>query len=273
MRILIATRSTAYSDTAVRQGNFVHQLTGGAITLLTVINDSKKRAGAETALLEVMKLLDTAETQIQSRIRVGRPVEEIATEAVEGNCDLVVIGEPAPGRFIRRSRAPIAEELIDHLACPVLITRGEPRPVRKVLVCESGHDPSLIDDLTTQMASILKQAEEVTVLHVMSQIAAGPGVAGWQLRAEAEELIDEQTPEGIFLEEGVLQVEELDIHPEPKVRHGLVVREILKEAKSGDYDLVIIGAHPGKGWEHLLLGDLAREIIGQIDRPLLVIKR
>jgi len=46
-----------------------------------------------------------------------------------------------------------------------------------------------------------------------------------------------------------------------------------REAQEGDYDLVVIGAHPGTGWEHYLLDDLAREIIGQIDRPLLVMKR
>lgn len=271
MRILIATRSIAHSDTAVRMGNIILQTISGTITLLTVINDEKMKDRAESSLLQAKKFIDIPESQIQTRIRIGHPVEEIAVEAA--GYDLVIIGEPAKNRFINRRRAPIAEEVVAHVACPVLITRGRPRPIRKLLFCESGHEPSLADDLTAKMPDLIKQADQATVLHVMSQIAAGPGIAGWALRADAETLIEEHTPEGQLLEEEVAQLEQLDVQPEAKVRHGLVVRELLAEARSGSYDLVVIGAHPGAGWERYLLGDLAREIIGQIDRPLLVIKR
>jgi nucleotide-binding universal stress UspA family protein len=252
-------------------GNIIYQIIDGPITLLTVINDENERAKAETSLLQAKKIIDIPESQIQTRIRIGHPVDEIAIEA--SGYDLVIIGEPAKNRFINRQRAPIAEGVVALVACPVLITRGRPRPIRKLLFCESGHEPTLADDLTAKMPALIQQADQATVLHVMSQIAAGPGVAGWALRADAETLMEEQTPEGQLLEEEVTQLEQLDVHPEAKVRHGLVVRELLTEARSGNYDLVVIGAHPGTGWERYLLGDLAREIIGQIDRPLLVIKR
>lgn len=271
MRILIATRSIVHSDTAVLMGNIIYLMTGGTITLLTVVEDESSKDRAETSLRQAGQFVNVPETQIQTRIRIGNPVEEIASEAA--GYDLVIIGEPARNRFINRQRAPIAEDLVAHVACPLLITRGRPRPIRKVLFCESGHEPSLVDDLTSQMPSLIKHVDRVVVLHVMSQMAAGPGVAGWALRADAETLIEEHTPEGQLLEEGITQLEQLDIHPEAKVRHGLVVREVLDEAKSGNYDLLVIGAHPGLGWERFLLGDLAREIIGRIDRPLLVIKR
>ncbi len=273
MHILIATRNITHSDTAVRLGSFIHQLTGGEITLLTVIPNEKKQAEAETSLRQAREIIDSAESQIQTHIRSGNPVKEITAEAAAGGHDLVIIGEPERNRFINRQRAPIAEDLVTLAPCPVLIARGRPRPIRKLLFCESGHEPSLVDDLTGHMPSLVEQAEQVTVLHVMSQIAAGPGVAGWELRADAETLIEEHTPEGQLLEEGVTHLEQLDVHPQAKIRHGLVVQEILDEAKSGDYDLLVIGAHPGHGWKHFLLSDLAREIIGRIDRPLLVIKR
>jgi nucleotide-binding universal stress UspA family protein len=252
-------------------GNIIFQMIGGTLTLLTVVDDENKTERAESSLLQAKQLTNIPESQIQTRIRSGLPIEEIADEAAE--YDLVIIGEPARNRFINRKRAPIAEELVAHVACPVLITRGRPRQIRKLLFCESGHEPTLADDLTAKMPALIQQADQATVLHVMSQIAAGPGVAGWALRADAETLMEEQTPEGQLLEEEVTQLEQLDVHPEAKVRHGLVVRELLTEARSGNYDLVVIGAHPGTGWERYLLGDLAREIIGQIDRPLLVIKR
>jgi nucleotide-binding universal stress UspA family protein len=102
-------------------------------------------------------------------------------------------------------------------------------------------------------------------------MAAAPGVPGWELRADAKELMQKHTPEGSLLEDDLTRLEQLNVRLEAKVRHGLVVKEILAEARSGDYDLVVIGAHQGRGWERYLLDDLAHEIISFADRPLLVI--
>jgi nucleotide-binding universal stress UspA family protein len=56
------------------------------------------------------------------------------------------------------------------------------------------------------------------------------------------------------------------------VRHGLVVEEILDEAHAGNYDLVVIGAHHYEGWTSFLLDNLARQIITQMDRPVLLVR-
>jgi len=123
-----------------------------------------------------------------------------------------------------------------------------------------------------KLVDLLDGEEEVTVLHVMSQISAGPGVRGKSLRVGVEELMAERSPEGELLERDVEILKGSRIHPHPKVRHGLVVEEILDEARSGDYDLVIIGAHASEGWQRILLDDLARRIITQLDRSVLVVR-
>jgi nucleotide-binding universal stress UspA family protein len=51
-----------------------------------------------------------------------------------------------------------------------------------------------------------------------------------------------------------------------------VVDEILDEARSGNYDLVAIGAHQREGWTSFLLDNLARQITTQIDRPVLLVR-
>jgi nucleotide-binding universal stress UspA family protein len=65
-------------------------------------------------------------------------------------------------------------------------------------------------------------------------------------------------------------LDQLNIHPRPKVRHGLVVDEILAESQSQHYDLIVIGAHRGEGWHRILLDDLTRQIIQKADRPVFV---
>jgi nucleotide-binding universal stress UspA family protein len=103
-------------------------------------------------------------------------------------------------------------------------------------------------------------------------MGAGPGVEGHQLRADAEELIEAQAPEGELLERDIQMLEPLSVQLRPMVRHGLVVDEILAEAQAGDYDLVVIGAHRGEGWRRILLDDLAHQIIIHLDRPVLVVR-
>jgi nucleotide-binding universal stress UspA family protein len=119
---------------------------------------------------------------------------------------------------------------------------------------------------------LLEGEEEITVLHVMSQMSAGPGVRGRQLRYGVEDLIEERAPEGELLEQDVRVLERWGTYPHSKVRHGLVVDEILRDARSGDYDLVVIGAHRGQRWQRLLLDDLTRKIVLHLDRSVLVIR-
>ena len=161
---------------------------------------------------------------------------------------------------------------MEHSPCPVLIAKGTVSPIRHVLLCDSGaQSPSLLDRFSTQLAEMVGGGVEITVLHVMSQMSAGPGVRGKQLRAEAEDLVREHTREGEMFAADVHILEELDLSPYAKVRHGLVVDEILEEARTGDYQLVVIGASRGEGWQRILLDDLAHRIISQVDRPILVV--
>jgi nucleotide-binding universal stress UspA family protein len=170
----------------------------------------------------------------------------------------------------------------------VIVAKGKVGPIQRILLCDSGAQgplagfqnagetervvPSLLARFTAQLADMLVGEEEITVLHVMSQISAGPGVRGTQLRADVQSLIEEHAPEGELLRQDVQILEQPGVRVRPQVRHGLVVDEILAEAAAGDYDLVVIGAHRGAGWQRILLDDLAHKILMQLDRPVLVIR-
>jgi nucleotide-binding universal stress UspA family protein len=270
MHILIATDGSPESDLAVRLGEAVARIADGSLTLLIVIKHEAERTQAESILIRT-KTLISEYVALQTQIRVGQTAEEIVHEVAEQEHDLVIVGEQAQRWLTSRLLAPTAERVVSQMPCPVLVARGEIRPLRRVLVCESGREPSLLTRLIDQLSPLLRKVDKLTALHVMSQIAAAPGVRGWELRANADELIEKHTIEGNLLEADLARLAKLNVRLEAKVRHGLVVREILDEMQSGDYDLVVIGAHQGKGWERFLLDDLAHELISQADRPLLVV--
>lgn len=141
------------------------------------------------------------------------------------------------------------------------------------LVCEGGQDPRLLAILTGRLAPLLQTATEIELLHIMSQMTAAPGVRGWELRAGAREHIERHTREGELLEHDLDLLEQLDVDlkVKVKVRHGVVVDEILDEARQGSFDLIVIGAHQVTGWQRLLSADHAHEIILRGELPLLVV--
>jgi nucleotide-binding universal stress UspA family protein len=276
MRVLMATGGSSHSEAALSFGAQMLKPCRGTteFTIVTVAKHEIDRPRADGILAQACELVDPDEADVQAVVRVGHPAEEILHEIDEGHYDLVIVGERQHHRLVTRFfLGSTAQRVVEHAPCPVIIAKGKIRPVRRILVCDSGaQEPSLLSRFTEQLADLIHCGEEVTVLHVMSQMGAGPGVEGGQLRANAEELIQAQAPEGELLERDIHMLGQLNVHTEPKVRHGLVVDEILTEAQSGDYDLVVIGAHRGEGWRRILLDDLAHQIIVQLDRPVLVVR-
>jgi nucleotide-binding universal stress UspA family protein len=295
MRILMTTHGSSDDEVALRFGAQLARASTEPPAILTVIEREADRPRADAILTCAQELLAELPA-VQPKIRTGPPAQEIVREAEEGRYDLVIVGERQnPNLLSRFLSGSTGIRVVEHAPCPVIVAKGRIGPIERLLLCDSGAGdagaepaapqppsrpnalgiepaPSLLSRLSAQLADLLHGEEEITVLHVMSQISAGPGVRGSQLRAGVEELIDERAPEGELLVRDVQTLEQPGIQARAKVRHGLVVDEILDEARTGDYDLVVIGAHRGEGWQRILLDDLAHRIIVQLDRPVLVVR-
>jgi nucleotide-binding universal stress UspA family protein len=271
MRLLIATGGSPHSEAALRLGAQIARQAGITPTVLTVIKSESNRSRAAPILARACQVLGPEPPDLRTKVRLGQPAEEIVREAKEGNYDLIIVWERRDHDLVTRLLGSTAKRVIENAPCPVIIAKGKIGPIHRILLCDSGAESvSLLNRFTTRLPALVEGEVEVTVLHVMSQMTAGPGIRGTQLRASAEELIKEHTPEGELLEQDLQILQKSNLRPQPKVRHGLVVDEILAEARSGDYDLVVIGAHRGVGWERLLLDDLAYQIVEQMDRPVLI---
>lgn len=272
MEILIPVHDQPHSDLAVRLGTRVARDIGGRVTLLGVAARPGKTAATNRLLERAVEIAAEAGVKPETILRVGAFSKEIFQTARRLGFDLLVLGERRRTLLARRVLSPPVKDALVRMPCSVLIARGRANPIRRLLVCEGGRDPSLLRRLIAGFTPLLKVVSELTVLHVMSQIAAGPGAPAWeQLEANAEELIKAHAPEGQFLEYDLETLRSLGVKPQAAVRHGAVVAEILEESRRGDYDLVVIGAHHYEGWEGILLADLAVRIVAQADRPVLVI--
>lgn len=274
MKILVATGGAPHSEKALQFTASLAQDVKASVTIITVVRQERRRIEGETILTRALTILPPHIYQTKTHLRVGHPAEEIIQEAEQGAFDLVVVGEREHHDLITRFiLGSTAERVVANAPCPVLIAKGQVTPLNRMLLCDSGiTEPTLLSRFIRQLPRLLRQDEDITVLHVMSQISAAPGIPDRQLLASAEELIQARAPEGEILERDLGILQKYNITCRPKVRHGLVVDEIVAESSTGHYDLVVIGAHQDEGWQSLLLDDLSHQIITQVHRPILVIR-
>lgn len=275
MRLLIASDGSPHSDVALQLGTQLLRRDRSAQrpTIVTVVKRESDRPQAKQTLAKALGLLGKKTSEATTKIRIGRSAEEVVAETIEGKYNLVILGKSSEQSLITRWLGSTAVQVAAQAPCTVAIATGVIKPIRQILVCDSGvHSPSLLNRFMQQLGDLIEAGVIITVLHVMSQMAAGPGVSGEQLRANTEELIREHAPEGELLTQDIRVLQNANIQAVPKVRHGFVVDEILDEARRGNYDLVVIGAHEKARWTGFLLDDLAKQIITQIDRPVLLVR-
>ena len=274
MRILISTDGLPHSEQALHLGAKLAEAARVKLTILTVVKRESDLPNAKKILDMATASLPEGTLEFQTRTRVGNMAEEIVHEALEGMYNLVVIGMGSGTTLLQRLLLPTGEWVLEHGPSSVIVVKGQAVLPKRILICDSGVDSSTLCDQFKQLFSdLLLEDTHLTVLHVMSQISAGPGVSGWQLRADADELIEAHTPEGEILDQDTQVLDELEQDIEAKVRHGLVVDEIITEARSGEHDLIVIGEHHNGFWERLVLDNLAHQIVAAADRPVMIIKK
>jgi nucleotide-binding universal stress UspA family protein len=229
MHVLITTEGSEISNDVLQFGAQFSGPSDEIITVLTVIRSESERMRGEDVLLSASEVLESEGLNVQTKIRIGTPSIEILNEANEGQYGIIVLGAPARNGFADRLfKRPGIFKVVEEATRPVLIVKSPYRPICKILLCDSGvKDSSLPGRFAVLCADLSEHEEDITILHVMSQISAGPGITGKQLRAEAEDLILEHSPEADVLERNIEILSQPLIHPHPKIRHGFVVDEIL----------------------------------------------
>jgi len=271
MRVLVAIAGLTHSQLVLDMAAQVGRLTDEPLTLMTVVGQASECAEAGRVLDRASELLTREVPGVCTLIRVGQPANEIVREAATRPYDVVIVGDRQP--FQRSSRLIVGSttaQVVDRSPCPVLVAKGAIRPIRHVLVCDSGaQNPPVLGCLTQRMATLLRAEPAVTLLHVMGQLSAD-----WygddDLLADPKDPLEECAPPSDIFKRGVQALEQFGIRPRAKLRHGSVADEIVAEANSQDYQLVVIGAQCGDFWRHSLLNDLAHQIIARLDCPILV---
>ena len=192
----------------------------------------------------------------------GRPASVISAEATTWSADLLVVGSRGLGRFRSTLLGSVSAELIDHAPCPVLVVRG--RSLERVLLAEDGSEGARA--ATTLLSWPIFCASHIRVLTVSEATRHAAGGPAKPLPAVADDARGRLIGEGRAWAEAVSsgtaeQLAATGLAAVAEIREGHAAEEIVAAAQEHHVDVVVLGTRGLTGFQRLLVGSVARDVL------------
>jgi nucleotide-binding universal stress UspA family protein len=270
MKILIFVSSQLNSKSAVLFGGLIARSTNSSATLLTVIEN-------EESLSIAQQTLDKAgwwipDLNMPKAIRIGTEIDGILAEINGGSYDLVILKARQVTQFMDFFKTKIGQKVSQLAPISVLVVEKKQPELNRMLICTSG---AYIADPVVEMGARLAAATQakVTLLHVTGSI---PSMYTGMDKIEEHlpEILKSDTPMAQHLRHAAELLAQRNIDAELELRHGAVPDEILQEAGTSHYDLIVLGASQASthlaGW---LMGDVTAQVLKTSRCPVLVVRK
>lgn len=226
---------------------------------------------AKDALADVVRATrDAGVIRVQADLRQGTPWAEIVEALTAGAFDLCVIGTHGRTGLARVLLGSVAEKVVRHAPCSVLVVRpgSEPRPFAHVLVPTDFSESS---EHALEVATTLVAPDGgITFLHVVDVPLMT--VEELSLTDLGRKLVSAAHDK---LERTAARVRATRAIPvSTRVRVGPAGAETLAALdERGDLDLVVTGSHGRTGFQRALLGSVAEKVVRHAHCPVLVARK
>ena len=203
-------------------------------------------------------------------VRIGAPVfDEISHLAHELPADLIVTSTHGYGGLKHFFLGSTAERLVQHGACPVLVSRKGRATIDKILVPVDFSRCSL-EGLKYAIQFADQFAAKLFILHVvyLCEPYTSDGFAMYDLSAL-------EKTERKYAEQQMLHVVQKAnfgrVKFETVVETGHPTDEINAFAERERIDLIITSTHGRTGFKHSLMGSMAEQVVRRASCPVLVV--
>lgn len=271
MKLLLCTDGSAQAENAVRFGGMIAGKSQAEVTILAITEKTGEEDAIFESLRRAQQILKDHGVNAEVITKAGEPIEEIVKRTDETTYDLVVIGavrKGTRGPFLMSAKA---YKIIKAVAPPVLVVIGDRETIKRILICSGGE--KYIDRAVQFSGAIARAAgASVTLFHVMAE---PPAVYTDLIKMEEDVnlLLHSSSGLGENLRREKESLEGMGVTAEVRLRHGLVISEVFKEIRRGDYDLVVTGSSPESGnLRSYIMGNITREIVNRAECPVLVVR-
>ncbi len=271
MKILICSDGSEQAQAAVRFGGLIADAAKAETTLLGITEKNEDEDALLDSLKHARQLLKEQNIAAELITKAGDPIAEILKRTEETHYDLVIIGavrKGTRGSFLMSAKA---YKIIKAVAPPVLLVIGNRPALKRILICSGGE--KYIDAAVDFAGAIARASQaKITLFHVMSE---PPPVYSDLIKMEEDVnlLLHSSSALGQNLRREKEKLENLGVDSDVRLRHGLVISEVLKEIQRGEYDLVVTGSSPDHSTlRSYILGNITREIVNRAACPVLVVR-
>jgi nucleotide-binding universal stress UspA family protein len=204
---------------------------------------------------------------------VGYPDEVVLRYLTEHPADLLLMGAfHDRGASSATAIGPTVQRLVQHAPSSIWVVKGHHPVFRRMLACVA-LDDTVVVDVAARLAHAL--GAELTVLHVVTPVEM-PALAGVE-PGEAQEMalsVDQALSQGAPLSVAVQGwLGQLEMHGVPRdalvLERGPAPDSILRMARDGGYDLVVVGSQSGPGY---FLGSVANSAVLYAPQSVLVVR-
>jgi universal stress protein E len=126
-RVLLATDGSSHSKAAAELAGHIARQAGLPVSVVSVVTSSHndaRRKEAERAVAAAVEHLTGLGLQAEGRVEEGRPDEAIVKAAESAGADLIVVGSHGRTGLTKILLGSVAERVIGHAACPVLVVKS-----------------------------------------------------------------------------------------------------------------------------------------------------
>jgi nucleotide-binding universal stress UspA family protein len=236
-----------------------------------VMLDSVRDASARR-IEKVRAQVAAAGLECETHLVASPPTSGIIDTARSVNADLIVMGTRGNSGFQHALLGSVAERTIRLAPCPVLTVKSDATPAAKFARVLAPVDFSKQGEAALALAVEIAREHHGT-LHLLHAYDLPAGVAmGWG------GTIPQSVWDGMHagaqsnLEKAAEPVKRAGVPFELHLAMSPPTDAILETAKSIEADVIVMGTHGRRGFQHLLLGSVAERTLRLASCPVLTIR-
>lgn len=198
--------------------------------------------------------------ELDLKIKEGNLPKEIIRESESGKYDMLIMGAHR-GPIDDYSVGSITRQVAEQIKIPLLVVKKDVR-LKRILVCTDGSKQA--NEALRCVAHIAKPlGARVVLLSVFRPLKS-------KKNSSTTELCEDHMRDK--LNKGKVLLKRIGIEVETRLVGGDVVKEILREAGKGKYDLIATGSKTIRRLKKIILGDISIKILKKAETNVLIVR-
>jgi nucleotide-binding universal stress UspA family protein len=269
MKILVCSDGSIRAWKELDFAGILAKATGAAVTILGLAEEGTE--AVPKTLQQGQRSLEQKDISTELIMKHGEPLSEIANQTKQDQYEIVVTGverRAGHGFYLRSAKIYSISEAISP---PLLMVPEFRSEIKRILLCSGGG--TYIDN-AVKFTGPLARACGANVI-ILNILAEPPAMHARlvSLEEDVRTLLDSNCALSKNLRSAKSMIEQSGVEANIRIRHGIVINEILKEASESNCDLIVAGSYPVPDpWRDYVIGNVTRKILNRTDRPVLTIR-